>query len=98
VALSWELRALTSIADLFIEMTHAEVGLQHYRRATRLFAAAVVLSRALNTPVPAELYESITAPIRAELSEGTFQAEWVAGTAMPLEQAVAFGAQEGDGE
>jgi predicted ATPase/transcriptional regulator with XRE-family HTH domain len=98
LALSWELRALTSVADLFIEMSHAEMGLQHYRRATRLFAAAVALTRALNTPLTAERYETISGPMRAGLGEETFQAEWAAGTAMSLEQAVAFASQDGDGE
>jgi predicted ATPase/transcriptional regulator with XRE-family HTH domain len=95
--LAWELRNRSAMADLFIEMSRAEVGLQHHRRATRLVAAATTLAASIDTPFPVQHRENVTAPMRAALGEEAFQAEWTVWTAMPLERAVAYGLELEEG-
>jgi predicted ATPase/class 3 adenylate cyclase len=67
------------------------------RRAVTLFGAAAALREAFGTPPPpinqADNERGI-ATARAQLDEATFNAAWIAGRAMTLEQAVAYALEE----
>jgi predicted ATPase/transcriptional regulator with XRE-family HTH domain len=61
-------------------------------RAARLFGAAEALRErigALGHPTERQLYEASVARVRAQLDQQTFAAEWAAGQALSLEQAIA---------
>ena len=62
------------------------------RRAARLSGAADALREAVGVPVDdlrRPIHERDMAELRAALTADVFAAEWAAGRAMPLEQAVA---------
>jgi hypothetical protein len=64
-----------------------------YRKAARLFGAAEALRQAIGAPVPfveRADYDRNTAAVRAQLDEATFNAAWVEGRAMTMEQAIAY--------
>lgn len=62
-------------------------------RAARLYAAGEALREALGVPLPPEErrdYEQNIAAVRAALSEQAFCAEWEAGSALEMEEAVDY--------
>ena len=68
-------------------------------RAARLFGAAEALREGLGLPMhPATqaAYARDLAAVRAQIDEAAFAAEWAAGHAMTLEQAIAYALGEGD--
>ena len=67
-------------------------------RAARLFGTSAMLRETIDAPLsPAErlAYERDLVMGRAQLDEGTFAAAWAEGRTMTLEQAVAYGLEEG---
>ncbi len=63
-------------------------------RSVRLFGAAAALREALGAPLPPADradYDTSVADLRTQLGEKAFVAAWVEGSAMNLEQAVAYG-------
>jgi hypothetical protein len=70
-------------------------------RAARLFGAAEVLRQAIGAPIhPAEsaVYDGSIQATRARLDERVFHADWEAGRAMSLEQAISYALQDGSDE
>ena len=92
VALRWELQDRWGLTGGLGGMAeHARLG-GHPQRAARLMGASDALREAVGVPVDElrrPMYERAVAELRAALTADGFAAEWAAGRAMPLEQAVA---------
>ena len=68
-------------------------------RACRLMAASIALRDEIHAPVPQtdrEEFERLLAAIRSKLGPERFQALWNEGSAMSMDEAVAYALQEGD--
>lgn len=66
-------------------------------QAVRIFAAAKVVRKAMDTPGMAghpAIYERHLATARAQLDETTFEEAWSEGRRMDLEKAVAYALKE----
>ncbi len=84
-------RTLNGVAEL-------DRRLGYPRGAARLFGAAEALRETLGTPVPhtyAATYAREVEALRAVLGESTLAAEWAAGRALNLDQAVALASADG---
>ncbi len=92
LALRWELQDRWGIAANLEDVADIAGLSGQPAQATRLYGAAEALREALSTPIPpfyrAE-YEREVAVARAAMPPDAFAAEWAAGRALPLEQAIA---------
>src|SRR6185312_12209205 len=70
------------------------------RRAARLFGAAEGLRAALGSPLPSvdrPWYDQIIQGARQALDPDTFEGEWAAGEAWPVEEAITYALADGPG-
>ncbi len=83
----------TGVADCLAGLAGIAAAQAQPERAVQLFGAAQALRESTNAvSEPADLaeFERDLAAVRAKMSDQAFAAAWAQGTAMPLEQAVAF--------
>ncbi len=81
-------RSIAALLEAFAELAFAE---QHTRQAVCLLSAATALRQGISAPVPArerERYEQLVMKLRASLDQATFNAAWLEGQKLPLEQAI----------
>jgi tetratricopeptide (TPR) repeat protein len=93
LALARELGNKESIAQNLEGLAAIAGARGHVARAAQLFGAASALREAIGVPVPAAdraLYERMLAQARAALALEAFAAAWAAGSALPLEDAMAL--------
>jgi predicted ATPase/class 3 adenylate cyclase len=96
LALFHELGDRYGIAACLKELGGLVLAQAQPERATRLYAAAHALREAMGVPLPPSDsldYERCLAALREQLGEPAFAAVWAEGSAMSLEQAVAFAAE-----
>jgi predicted ATPase len=92
LALAREMGQKREIAE-YLEGLAGLAAEQEPDRAARLFGAAELVRQEIGAPLPPserEDYERDVTAARSRLSDEAFAAEWAAGRAMPLEQAVSF--------
>jgi tetratricopeptide (TPR) repeat protein len=97
LAIYWKFGDERSIASSLEQLASVAVAQTHPEQAARLFGAAEVLRDARGAaryPFQIADYERNLESLRLQLDEATFAAQWAAGRAMTLEQAIAYALEE----
>ncbi len=96
---AWEKGARLEIARCLEGLASLACDGKQPDRAARLFGAAETLRQAIGTYLPRDIHDGCDRDLttaRAQLDGKMFAAEWAAGRALTLEQAVAYALEAGD--
>jgi len=97
LAIFRELGDRKAMIERLEEMARLATALGQLERAARLWGAGESLRKVIGTPLPPferASYDLQVAGVRAALVQETFESAWEAGSAMSLEEAVAYALEE----